>query len=122
LHTLTDRFYRYDDLKPYFDGMMRARSVYPQGVLITDKLCLFAVLIPRKTWARLGPMDENFNTGQSDFDYSLRAREQNVPRLIALNSIAWHFGGATSGDSFSQEQRDKNAAYFKSKWPGESLG
>jgi GT2 family glycosyltransferase len=118
---LTDRFYRYEDLAPYAQSMINAESLYPSGLVLTDKLCLFAVLIPRSTWNWMGPMDEGFNTGQSDIDYSLRARERNIPRVIALNAIAWHFGGATSGDTFTDEHRRKNAEYFARKWPNEKL-
>jgi GT2 family glycosyltransferase len=118
---LTSRFYKYDILKPLADGLMDADSYYPQGAICTDKLCLFAVLIPRSTWNKIGPMDEGFNTGQSDYDYSLRARDLNIPRLIALDSVVWHFGGATSENGHTKEQREKNTAYFRAKWPKESL-
>lgn len=118
---LTDRFYRLEQLEQYRASLMSAQSIYPPGVIITDMLCLFAAFIPRSTWEKIGPLDENFDTGQSDFDYCLRARELNIPRLIALNSLVWHFGGATSETSHTDERRKKNTAYFQEKWPGERL-
>lgn len=121
LKFLTERFYRLEQLAEYRENLISAHSIYPQGLLITDMLCLFAAFIPRSTWEKIGPLDENFDTGQSDFDYCLRARELNIPRLIALNSLVWHFGGATSAESHTDERREKNAAYFRSKWPGEKL-
>jgi GT2 family glycosyltransferase len=118
---VADRFYRYDDLKPYLKSMMNADSVYNPGLVYTDKLCLFAALIPRSTWNKVGRMDEGFSTGQSDFDYSIRCRHLNIPRAVCLNALAWHFGGATSTDTLSAEKRQKNADYFKKKWPNETL-
>jgi GT2 family glycosyltransferase len=118
---LFDRFYRYEQLEPYFKSLMNADSIYPQGALQTDMICAFALFLPRSTWNMIGPLDENFDTGQSDYDYCLRARALNLPRVIALNSIAWHFGGATTDGGHSDVRREKNTKYFQEKWPGERL-
>ncbi len=118
---LNDRFYRYDDLKEHHDGMINAESAYPQGLLVTDMLCLYAALIPRKVWQKVGEFDEHFLTGQDDYDYCLRARALDIPRVIALNALIWHFGGVTADSTLDPSIREKNIAYFKSKWPGEKL-
>ncbi len=120
-HALTERFYRYDDLAPYAGSLMRARSIYPQGAIVTDMLCLFCCLIPRSTYEKIGAFDEGFKTGQDDYDYCIRARQLNIPRLIALNVLVWHFGGVTADHTLTPEVRMANIEHFKAKWPGEKL-
>jgi GT2 family glycosyltransferase len=118
---LTDRFYKLEQLEECREALLSAESIYPQGAILTDMLCAFALFLPRKTWARIGPLDENFHTGQSDYDYCLRARALDIPRVIALNSLVWHFGGVTSEGTLNERARLANVEYFQKKWPGEKL-
>jgi GT2 family glycosyltransferase len=121
INILNDRFYRYEQLAPFADELMAAESVYAQGVIHTDMLCLYASLIPRKVWERIGEFDENFKTGQDDYDYCLRARALEIPRVILLNALIWHFGGVTAQSTLNDQIRLDNIAYFEKKWPGEKL-
>lgn len=117
---LTERFYKYDQLAPYAEALMNTDSLYPQGAIFTDMLCTYALLLSRRTFERIGPLDEGFDTGQSDYDYCRRAEALNIPRVIALNALVYHFGGATSETGHTLERRVRNARYWKSKygeWP-----
>lgn len=113
---LSDRFYRYEQLESYRESLLHAESIYPPGVLMTEMLCTFALLLPRKTYERIGPFDEEFNCGQSDFDYCLRAQQMGIPRAIALHSLVWHFGGATSSNTMTAARKVSNARHFRKKW------
>lgn len=110
------RFYRYDDLKDHFDDLMNAQSAYNRGIISQDYLCFYATLIPKKVWERVGEMDPKFKTGQDDLDYSQRAKDLGVPCAVVLDSLIWHFGGATADLALTDEIRKTNIEYFVQKW------
>lgn len=120
---MTKKFYRLES----FDGdflevnqkaraMMMAKSAYPQGALHVPFLCMYATLIPRPAYEKLGGFDEKFKTGQDDLDYSYRARQAKIPLVCCLDSLIWHFGGVTADNSISLAMRKANLVYFKEKW------
>lgn len=113
---LKERFYRMEALKDYIPAMISADSMYPQGIIKADFLCMFASLIPRVVWEKLGPLDENFITGPDDIDYSWRAKAAGVQLAVELSCLIWHFGGPTSELTLNPEMRAHNQAYFKKKW------
>jgi len=114
---MTKQFYRLDEFtKEMTHAMMHAESIYPVGAISTPMLCMFATLIPKKVWQKVGIFDENFKTGQDDIDYSKRAQLKNIPMMYCLNSLVWHFGGVTADDSISLNNRKENIQYFKNKW------
>jgi len=117
---LQDRFYRYDDLKNRFAEMMDAKSPYhdKSTFIIVDWVPLYATLIPKRVWELVGPLDDKFKTGQDDVDYGRRAREKNIPCIINLSSLIWHFGGVTADQALTPEIRRENIEYFKEKWGG----
>lgn len=113
---LNKRFYRYDDLKDQFDDLMNASSIYPWGIIGQDFVCFYATLFPKKVWDKLGGLDPQFKTGQDDVDCSLRAKQMNIPCGIVLNSLIWHYGGATADLALTPEIRRENIEYFSKKW------
>lgn len=114
--SLVEKHYRYEQLKPFFEDLMNAQSVYPQGLINQDFLCMFATMISRKHFEEIGPFDENFHCGQDDIDYSKRAVEKGLRLAACLDAVIWHFGGVTVDQTLSVEQRKANARYFKQKW------
>lgn len=113
---INKRFNRLNDWIPIKDKLMNTKSVYPPGLLRERSLCMVAPLIPRKTWAKIGEFDEQFTVGQDDIDYSLRATKVGAINGICLDSLVWHFGGASSEDNTSDEVRVDNLNRFKTKW------
>ena len=113
---LDKQFYRLPELKDFTDEMMEANSIYPAGLLVMPMLCMFATLIPKTVWEKLGKLDENFKTGPDDIDYSIRANQAGIKLLVAIDSLVWHFGGVTADTSVSVARRKKNLEYFKQKW------
>lgn len=113
---LTQRFYRYDDLKDVFEPMMKAHSVYPPGLIVRPFVCFYATMIPRSVWNKVGKMDPNFKTGQDDVDYCRRAMNLGISSGVVLNAIIWHFGGVTADAALTNDIRQKNIEYYKSKW------
>lgn len=110
------RFYVYEDLSPYFENLVKSRSLYETGFVKAPYLCFYATLIPRKIWEKVGLFDENFKLGQDDIDYSYRARNNGVMLVCCLDSLVWHFGGEGGSKGMDQSLRDHNALYFKDKW------
>lgn len=78
-----------------------------------DTLCLYAFMIRRECFAKVGPFDENL-IGQDDIDYSLRTRQAGYLNAIAFDSLVWHAGGASN--TLTTEQREKSMRIFNEKW------
>jgi GT2 family glycosyltransferase len=110
------RFLRYNQIEGDEDHFIKAKSIYPHGIINQNWLAIYATLIPRKAWEMVGEIDENFKTGQDDLDWCLRAKKLNIPNVVVLNSLAWHFGGVTSSIVIDQEMRQHNFKTFIEKW------
>lgn len=110
--SLPKRFYKLEEVNPR--ELMNAESYYPGGILMTDTLCFYALLIPRKVWDKVGELDEDFNMGFEDSDYCERAKELGIPCAIAMDAIIYHAGGATS-EIIRDEWRVKNERLFHEK-------
>lgn len=116
VYQLNDSFYRLGDLSEFTNELVNAESLYPSGAIRQAILCMFATLIPKKVWDKIGPWDENFKTGQDDIDYSFRAQANKVGLFVCLNALVWHFGGVSTSEGISMEKRKENVRYFKKKW------
>lgn len=113
---LQKRYYTYEELEPHFDGLMNTVSLYPRGIILADTLCLYANLIPKRLWDDLGGFDEGFKTGYDDTDFCIRARKAGAHLVIALDSLIWHFGGASTNHTLTDEIREETRRYFYEKW------
>src|SRR4051812_33275244 len=58
-HIYPARFYKLSEVNPV--DLMNSKSVYPRGIMYTDRLCFYSVLIPRKVWNLVGELDEGYN-------------------------------------------------------------
>jgi len=114
---LTKRFYRYEELAHDADKIMDYNLPVNPGVWRQDYICFYAVLIPRKVWDKLGPLDNNLKTGFDDTDYCHRASLEKIPVIISQDAFVLHFGGVSADIVLTPEIRDYNAEYFKNKWP-----
>ena len=56
-----------------------------------------AVLIPRRAWELVGPLDERYGYYYEDVDWSLRARMGGLYVLPAPHSLVYHEGSASIG-------------------------
>jgi GT2 family glycosyltransferase len=115
---INERFFKMEFLDGNEKCLMHSASHYPMGFIIVKDICFYAALIPRKTYEKIGPLDEKFNTGYEDTDYCYRAKDLNIPVVIALNSLIWHFGGISTSELNTDEISDANKIYFLQKWHG----
>lgn len=113
---MNQRFYRFNDLDGKFEKLMNSESIYPWGIISQEFICFYATLIPKKVWDRVGGLDPQFKTGQDDVDFSLRCKEKNIACAVALDSLIWHYGGATADLALTPEIRRTNIEYFAKKW------
>ena len=116
IHNFTKRFYRYEDIQDISDDMMNSPLHAPPGVWIQKWIAFYCVLFPRKTWEKLGGLDDQFKTGCDDLDASLRCQELKIPVLIEQGSVVWHAGGCSADKVLTPEIRNDNDEYFKKKW------
>lgn len=110
------RFMRLNQIVGDEDNFINSKSIYPRGTILQNWLAIYATMIPRKVWDKVGEIDENFKTGQDDLDWCLRAKKHNIPTVVAINALAWHFGGVTSSVVLDQKTRQHNFEYFIKKW------
>jgi len=113
---IAERFFRISDMGGDERLLIKAQSIYPTGIIAQDWLPIYATLIPRKVWEKVGEIDEKFMTGQDDLDWCWRCKKLNIPRGVVLSALAWHFGGVTSSKVIDNPIRQKNIEYFISKW------
>lgn len=107
--------YKYDQLAGIAPKIMNLESKYAHGLIVHDTLCLYAMLMSRKVWEKVGPFDEAL-IGQDDIDYSLRSRHAGFVNAISLNALCYHFGGVSADKTFDEERRAKSLEIFNKKW------
>lgn len=106
--------------------MAQFHSSSHDGFLNVLTLPFFAVRIPYRALMEIGLLDESFgNGGGEDYDYCLRAHQNNFKVQYDLSRFILHFGGKSSwsGAESKLEQTDREAHFFrrfKEKW-GEKL-
>lgn len=116
---LNRRFYRYEDFKDQELKWIQMSESAHKGFMIVDWVPLYATLIPKLIWDKVGPLDENFKTGQDDVDYGRRARANGFGCVINLSSFIFHFGGVTADVALTPEIRNANVEYFRNKYNGD---
>ncbi len=92
---------------------MEASSPYPPGLIIKDTLCLYAFLISREVFDKVGPFDTGL-IGQDDIDYSWRSLKAGYVNAINIASLVFHAGGASN--TLTPERRDESMRIFNKKW------
>lgn len=106
--------YKADQLRP---GLMsESASVYPPGLIMRDTLCLFAFLIRREVFEKVGLWDTQL-LGMDDVDYSWRMRQAGYLNAIELSALCYHAGGATTHDK-PEAWRRESERIFNEKWGG----
>lgn len=107
--------FKYEELAQISTTLMNTSSLYGQGLIKQDFLCIYATLIPRTLVEAIGDWDENFKIGQDDLDYSIRAKQAGYLTVSVLNALVWHFGGVTVEGSLNLRMRQENVRYFVEK-------
>lgn len=115
-YVFASRSYLYEELEPFFPELLNAQSNYPQGLIISDKLCMFATLIPRKVYEAIGGFCEEFRGGPDDLDYCNRLLARRGALLTSLSVVIWHFSSVTITSSYPAERWLYNIDLFKRKW------
>lgn len=113
---ISNRFYSLEDFGDNVKHFKNAASLYPPGFLFPPTLCMYAALIPRSVIAKVGLLDEQFRDGYEDSDYVERCRLKGIRAAICLNSLIFHFGGKTTGDTATPEITEQNKKLFQAKW------
>ena len=63
------------------------------------------VLIPRRSWELVGPIDERYGYYYEDVDWSIRARMGGMEIHAAPSSLVYHVGSASVGAGLSPAKR-----------------
>lgn len=116
LLSIDNRYFRIKDLQGLEWNLKNSSSLYLQGVVYTDTLCFYAVLIPRSVINKVGLLDEKFRDGYEDSDFCHRAKLIKIPCAFELSSLIFHAGGATTSETLTAEITASNKKYFFEKW------
>lgn len=88
----------------------------------TNKLYFYATMIPREIWQDVGELDERFESGAEDLDYSLRATLKEHRLGILSNTFILHWGQQTiSKLPVKHNGKDMNLELFYEKWGLQTL-
>ena len=79
-------------------------------------VAFYCTMIPRKSWALIGPIDERLDVRHNDQDYCYRAAAKNIPTLINLGAFALHFGSKTLGKTTNDAEKNEATRVFMEKW------
>lgn len=93
---------------------MNSFSHYPPGIILADTLCLYAHMVSKKIWDKVGPMDDN--SGLIDIDWCMRVKQSGHHNVIAIDSFVIHFGGSSVEHTLDTAKRVKQKEQFKLKW------
>lgn len=90
-------------------------SPYPDGLIFHKTLCIYAFLLSRSAWDKIGPFDETL-INMDDIDYSWRSENAGLKNAIATNALVWHWGGRSTATGWNNEIRQKGLEIFNKKW------
>lgn len=79
------------------------------------RIYFYNVLIPRKAYEEIGPLDEEMLHAYEDTDYAIRARLLGYKLIIAQNAYGIHFSGVTSSVATKEYERIHDEQRFLSK-------
>jgi len=82
-----------------------------RGILEVDYVLGAAFMIPRRTYERIGALDESYFPAYfEEADYCLRARKAGLRSVVTDRAVIWHKGGRSSGGmavAFRHNMRNK---------------
>lgn len=114
--------YRLDQFSAHAEDMlMNAESQYAGGMMFSETLCLYAVLVPRPVWVLVGEYDDS-RSGQDDIDWSRRVAKAGLVNAICMNSLVYHSMGPSTSITLgplSSEERRKSLESYNEKWSRE---
>lgn len=85
-------------------------------------VAFYCTLLPRAVVNSVGPLDENFLSGDEDLDYCKRIHDRGHRIVQTFDSFVFHFGGKTrkvsegENHQLHHDQDQENHAYFIKKW------
>lgn len=83
-------------------------------------LAMFCLMISRKLYDQVGPLDENYGIGMfEDDDYSVASKRAGFRNVMAEDVFIHHFGSVSFKkleDETYMALHSKNRKYFEQKW------
>ena len=76
-----------------YDNWLLNHFDYTKKQVVTGQPCFSAILIKRKTWKKVGILDENFPLLWNDTDWFFRFQKKNLKCLFTPKSKAIHIHG-----------------------------
>ena len=76
----------------------------------------YCIMIPKRVWEHVGPLDERLDVRHNDQDYCYRARIGGVITAVNTGAFALHFGTKTLKKAHNDEEFDEATRVFNSKY------
>ncbi|KGK42890.1 hypothetical protein LH51_03970 [Nitrincola sp. A-D6] len=87
-----------------------------ESIVPCDWVCGAGFLVPLKVYETLGEMDEQYFLYYEEVDYMKRAREQQIPVLVATQSKVVHIAGVSTGIVNNKVEKSSIPVYWYQSW------
>lgn len=99
---------RGDDLQHTLDSFIEHSLSYPYAMIPVPFAALFATLIKRSTYEKIGKINPRFRTGSDDAELALRASKYGIGCWTALHAACAHASGISADVGLTDEDRNFN--------------
>ncbi len=110
--------YRIDEMESLCDQVINYENTYPFTLIKQPMAHFYCTMMQRKIWQHVGGIDIHLRTGFDDQDFSHRANKLGYYSCVAMQAYALHGSGVTADLHLSNEDRQFNEEYFKTKHQG----
>jgi GT2 family glycosyltransferase len=100
------RQFTMDDVDSRMQELFEYRPFDKIFTFEVPRLYFYNVLIPRKLFEAVGPMEERFLNSCEDFDYCIRAKNIGAKLYVAQSAFCFHFGGSTADVTATDHERE----------------
>ncbi len=110
--------YSIEEMESLCDGVINMDHITLPNFVFQGMCHLYCTMLRRSDYEKIGKIDEIFRTGFDDRCLSIRARKHGIIPGFFTSAYALHASGSTADLHLSNEDRQFNEEYFKSKYQG----
>ena len=105
---------------PEYTEYARVTNIPAENIVeLKSKLVMFAMLIKRDAYDKVGELDERYTPGNyEDDDYGMRLMEAGFRSVMCWNAFVYHYGSKSFGKMSDKyrELLERNRIKFIDKW------
>ena len=82
-----------EEMREFLDGLRNYEVPENREILTAPFCAMYATLMHRKVWEKIGDLNTHFKSGGEDLDFSHRAHRLGIETAWTKNGFVYHFGG-----------------------------